>query len=59
MHTRYCLSPLSVSGGYGVDSKHDFTPPTILLGLLLCAGLGVSFLVGYNSLMLMVLQNEL
>ena len=30
------LSPLSVSGGMGFDSKHNFAPPTILLGLLLC-----------------------
>ena len=29
------LSPLSVSGGHGFDSKCDFAPPTILLGLLL------------------------
>ena len=33
---KVCLSPLSVSGGYGVWFKHDFAPPTILLGLLLC-----------------------
>jgi len=34
----------SVSGGYGVDSKRDFTPPTILLGLLLCPGMwGIFF----------------
>ena len=31
-----CLSPLSASGGKGFDLNHDFTPPTILLGLLLC-----------------------
>ena len=31
---KVCLSPLSVSGGMGVDSKHEFTPPTVLLGLL-------------------------
>ena len=33
---KICLGPLSVSGRYGVDSKHDFTPPTVLLGLLFC-----------------------
>ena len=33
---KFCLSPLSVFGGNEFDSKHDFTPPTILLGLLLC-----------------------
>ena len=30
------LRPLSVSGGKEFDSKHDFTPPTVLLRLLLC-----------------------
>ena len=34
--TRICLSPLSISGRYGFDSKHYFAPPTFLLGLLLC-----------------------
>ena len=28
---RFCLNLLSVSGGYGFDSKCDFAPPTILL----------------------------
>ena len=32
---KVCLSPLSFSGGMRFDSKHDFVPPTILLGLLL------------------------
>ena len=32
--TRFHLNPLSVSGRF--DSKHDFAPPIILLGLLLC-----------------------
>ena len=36
VHTKFSLSPPSVSGGYGVCSKYSFTPPTILLGLLLC-----------------------
>ena len=27
----------------GFDSKHYFTPPTVLLGLLLCPGSGVHF----------------
>ena len=34
--TRFCLSPLSILAGMGFDSKRDFIPPTILLGLLLC-----------------------
>ena len=37
VHTRFCLSPPSISVGMGFDSRHDFSPPTILLGLLLCA----------------------
>ena len=36
VHTRFCLSPSSISGGYGVDSKCDFATPTILVELLLC-----------------------
>ena len=40
VHTRFCLSPPSISEhtpvGMGFDSKCDFIPPTILLGLLLC-----------------------
>ena len=32
--------------GMGFGSKHDFAPPTILLGLLLCLGCGVSFVGG-------------
>ena len=36
VHTRFCLSPPSLSVGMGFDSRHDFSPPTILLGLLLC-----------------------
>ena len=37
VHTRVCLSPPSISVGMGFDSRQDFSPPTILLGLLLCA----------------------
>ena len=33
---KICLSPLSVSGRNGIWFKHKFTPPTILLWLLLC-----------------------
>ena len=31
---KVCLIPLNISGRMGFDSKHDFTPSTILLGLL-------------------------
>ena len=41
---KVCLGPLSVSGGMEFDPKHNFTPPTILLGLLLCPWTwGISF----------------
>ena len=33
---KICLSPPSISGGYGFDSKCNFTPLPVLLGLLLC-----------------------
>lgn len=42
-----CLSPLCVTGRYGVDSEHDFTPPAVLLGLLFC--LYVCFLLKSHS----------
>ena len=34
VHTSFSLSPLSISGGF--DSKCNFTPPIILLGLFVC-----------------------
>ena len=34
--TRFCFRPLSILAGMGFDSKHDFVPPTVFLGLLLC-----------------------
>ena len=41
---RFCLSPPSISAGMGFDSKCDFTPPTILLGLFHCPWMGGIFL---------------
>ena len=32
--------------GMGFDSKHDFAPPTFLLGLLFALGCGVSLFGG-------------
>ena len=43
--------------GMGFDSKHDFTPPTVLLGLLLCPWTGI-FLVGSNILLMMAVQQK-
>ena len=34
---KVCLSPLSISVSMGFDSKHGFTPPNVLLRLLLCS----------------------
>ena len=34
---KVCLSPLSVLVGMGFDSKRNFAPPTIFLGLRLCS----------------------
>ena len=60
MHTRFCLSPLSISGGFGFDSKSSFAPPPVLLGLPLCLWMwAISFfLVGSSILLLMVVQQR-
>ena len=42
----------------GFDSKRDFAPPTILLGLLLSLGHGYFSLVGSNILLSMVVQQR-
>ena len=34
---KVCSGPLSVYGTMGFESKGDFAPPTLLLGLLLCS----------------------
>ena len=36
VHTRFCLSSQASLVGMGFDSKCNFTPPTVFLGLLLC-----------------------
>ena len=48
---KVCLSPLSVSDGNGVYSKCEFTPSTVLLGLLLCPWMWCisSHLLQYHS----------
>ena len=43
----------------GLDFKHDFAPPTVLLGLLLCHWTwGIFLLVGSNILLSMVVQQR-
>ena len=57
VHTRFCLSSLSISVvGMGFDSKHNFAPPTILLGLCLCPLTWGIFLMGSNIPLMMVVQ---
>ena len=54
---KICLSPPSIFGRYGFDSKQDLTPNTYLLRLLLCPlDIGYLFLVGFNILQLMDIQ---
>ena len=36
VHTRFVWALWASLAGMGFDSKHEFAPPTILLGLLLC-----------------------
>ena len=44
----------------GFDSKHDFAPPAVLLGLLLCPCMwGIFFLVGSNIFLLMVAKQHI
>ena len=40
----------------GFDSKHDFATPIIFWGFSFAFGCGVSFLVGSNILLLIVVQ---
>ena len=57
---KVCVSSQSVLPDMGFHSKLDFTPPTILLGLLLSLGCGVSFfLVGFTILLSMVVQQRI
>ena len=51
VHTRYCLSPLSISGGYGFHSKCDF-----YWGFSLPLDVGYLLLVGYKILLSMAAQ---
>ena len=58
--TSGCLSPLTISVvGMRFDSKRNFAPPTILLGLLLCPPTwDIFFLVGSNIPLSMVVQHR-
>ena len=44
--------------GMGFDSKHDFSPPTVSLGLLLCSWTCGIFLMGSNIVLLMAAQQQ-
>ena len=56
VHTRFCLSPPASLEGMGFDSKCDFSPPTILMGFLLCPWMWGLFFVGSNILLSIVVQ---
>ena len=43
----------------GLDSKQDFGPPTVLLGFSFALGQKVSFLVGPNILLSMIVQQSI
>ena len=58
MH-KVCLSPPSVSGGYRVWFKCYFTPPTILLGLLLGSNILLSTVVQQRVLILEFSQENI
>ena len=57
VHTRFVWALWASLVGKGFDSKCDFTPPTIFLGLLLCPWMwGILECGGSNILQLMVVQ---
>ena len=62
LHCRWILYQLSHKGspaGTGFDSKCDFIPLTIILGLLLCPWMcGIFFLVGSSIVLSMVVQQQ-
>ena len=56
---KVCLSLQVSQAGMGFDSKCNFAPPTILLGLLFWPWMwGIFFLVGSNILLLTVIQQR-
>ena len=59
VHTRFCLSPLSVSGMYGVWFQMQFPRSYHLCSSPLPLDMGYLFLVGSNILLLMVVQQLL
>ena len=57
--TRFIWTLWASLVGMGFDSKHDFAPPILFLGLSFALGCGVSFLVGFNILLSMVIQLQI
>ena len=58
--TRFVWALWASLAGMGFDSKCDFAPSTIFLGLLLCPWTwGIIFLVGSNILLSMVVQQRI
>ena len=57
VHTKFVWAFWASLVGKGLDSKCNFAPPKVLLRPLLCLWMwGILFLVGYNILQAMVVQ---
>ena len=58
VYTRFVWALWTSVECMGFDSKSEFAPPTILLGLLLCHGYRVSFFGGIKILLSIVYQQQ-
>ena len=58
MHTRFCLSPLSISSRYGILILNAISPSYHLVGASFLIDVGYLFLVGANIFLLMVVQQQ-
>ena len=59
VHTRFCLSPLSISSSYGILILNAISPSYHLVGVSpFLLDVGYLFLVGSNIFLLMVVQQQ-